>query len=235
MPKHSVTPFTYYTFRYDYTDDSMVEKIKNYFVREFPKYAIFREISDVVGKKHLQGKIGKALSHVQVRKNLLAEFPNVFNRTNYSCVPIDKPDEYDSYICKDGDALINNVFSQEFIDEAVTLRKTKVSEFTAKQTKRSTAMPFTHKVVLDFIVEYPIETQIIQSPEYKMSDSQQLVYDKACECLLYYLLKRLGKIAKVFDDIILQRMYNGMKNLIMMEDDKASLVQLQFKKGRIEL
>jgi len=235
MPKHSITPFTYYTFRYDYTDDSIVEKIKNYFVREFPKYAIFREISDVVGKKHLQGKIGKAMSNVQVRKNLLLEFPNVFNRTNYSCVPIDKPDEYDSYICKDGDALINNVFSQEFIDEAVALRKTKVSEFTKKQTARSAVLPFTHKVVLDFMAEYPIETQIIQRPEYKMTDYEQKVYDKACEGLLMFLLKRLGKIAKVFDDNILQRMYTGIKNHILMCDDKASQVQLGFYKGRIQL
>lgn len=235
MPKHSITPFTYYTFRYDYTDDTIVEKIKNYFVREFPKYAIFREISDVVGKKHLQGKIGKALSNIQVRKNLLSEFPNVFNRTNYSCVPIDKPDEYDSYICKDGDALINNVFSQEFIDEAVALRKTKVSEFTKKQTARSAVLPFTHKVVLDFMVEYPIETQIIQRPEYKMTEYEQKQYDKACEGLLMFLLKRLGKIAKVFDDNILQRMYTGIKNHILMCDDKASQVQLNFYKGRIQL
>jgi len=235
MPKHSVTPFTYYTFRYDYTDDVIVEKLKNYFIREFPKYAIFKEVSDVVGKKHLQGKIGKALSNIQVRKNLLSEFPNVFNRTNYSCVPIEKPDEYDSYICKDGDVLINNVFSQEFIDEAVALRKKNVSEFTKQQTKRSANLPFTLKVVLDFMVEYPIETQIIQSPEYKMTDSQQKIYDKACEGLLFYLLKRLGKIAKQFDDNILQRMYNSIKNHILMCDDKASQVQKNFYLGRIQL
>jgi len=235
MPKHSITPFTYYTFRYDYTDEKVVELIKNYIIREFPKYAIFREVSDVVGKKHLQGKIGKAMSNVQVRKKLLLEFPNVFCRTNYSCKDIQHAEEYDSYICKDGDVLINNVFSQEFIDEAVALHKKKVSEFTAKQTKRSAVLPFTHKVVLDFMVEYPIETQIIQSPEYKMTDSQQKIYDKACEGLLFYLLKRLGKIVKQFDDNILQRMYNSIKNHILMCDDKASQVQKNFYLGRIQL
>lgn len=235
MPKASVTPFTYYTFRYDYTDEQQLDAIMNYIVAQCPKYAIFKEVSDVVGKNHVQGKIGKAMSNGQLRKNLVAEFPKLFNRSNYSCTYIDKPEEYDSYICKQGNPVINNIFTPEYIADAVQLHKDKVAEFTKKETKRSTVLPFTHKVALDFMLELPIEASIIQSPHYKPNDYELKVYQESCDKLLMFLLKRLGKIAKCFDDNILQRMYNGIKNYIVMLDGKASTHQLSTYKGRLDL
>lgn len=235
MPKHSVTPFTYYTFRYDYTDEQQLDNIMKYIVAQCPKYAIFKEVSDVVGKNHVQGKIGKAMSNGQLRKNLLAEFPNLFNRSNYSCTVIEKPEEYDSYICKQGEAVINNIFTPEYIADAVKLHKDKIAEFTKKETKRSTVLPFTHRVALDFMVEHSIEASIIQKPEYKPNDYELKVYQKACDDLLLFLLKRLGKIAKCFDDNILQRMYTGIKNYIVTQDAQGTCKQLSIYKGRLDL
>jgi len=234
MPKSSVTPFTFYTFRYDFKDDNELELIKKYFIRECPKYAIFIEISTKTQKLHIQGKVGKALSCEQLRKNLRAEFPGKFVKSNYSMTDIDHPEEYDSYICKDGKPLCNNVFSQEFIDEAVLLHKSKVVAFEKKKEKQVTET-FTQKVFHDFCKEYPHDVASIQYLVYNPSDYEKNQYDKSCEVLLAFILKRLGKAVKVFDDNILQRMYTGIKNSVIQLDDTSSQKQLKLYKSRIQL
>lgn len=235
MPKQSVTSFTYYSFRYDYDDDDVIEKIRKYIVSQYPKYAIFKEVSSEVSKKHIQGKIGKALSLVQIRKHFKAEFPDLFVKSNYSIGEIKDEDKYDSYICKDGDVLCNNIFTPEYIADAVELHKNKVTEFNIKQKTRVGVLPFTHKVRDDFLLEFPVETKIIQYVMYKPNDYEKKVYNDACKSLLRFLLKRLGKIAKVFDDNILQRMYTGIKNSIIMLDPLAESAQTDFYENRIQL
>jgi len=235
MPKQSITPFTYYTFRYDYTDDTMVEKIKKYFMRDFPKYALFLEVSQDVNKNHIQGKIGKALSLVQVRKNLLAEFPNVFSKSNYSISDIKKPDEYDSYICKDGNVLCNNVFDDEYILSQKEKHIVLHNAFENKKQKKNATVSFTQKIFQDFCKEYPFDVRDIQCRFYQPTDYEKNVYDKACESLLKFILKRLGDVVKVFDDNVLQRMYNGVKNAILALDDKCSHTLLEHYKNRIQL
>lgn len=237
MPKQSTTPFTYYSFRYDYDDLVLLGKIKKYIEVNIPKYAIFDEISDDVKKKHIQGKIGVKLSLVQLKKNLNKEFPNVFVRSNYSIADIKKPDDYDSYIAKDGKVFMNNIpeFTQEYITEQVKKHKTLVTAFENKKQKSESSKTFTEKVTEDFIKENPIDCDYIRSPFYKPNDYEKKLYDIACQKLLQYILKRLGKISKVFDDNILQRMYNGIKNGIIQTDDKCSHLVMKSYENRIQL
>lgn len=237
MPKKSITPFTYYTFRFDYQNEEQLEKIKTYILGNVPKYAIFREISDVVGKPHIQGKVGIALSDEQLRKNIRAALPNMFIRSNYTIAAITDSDLYDSYICKDGVVFMNNVFTSEYILEQVEIRKqNKVAFETKIQKAKSAPVTFTHSVFVDFCKLFPHDvTQIQLGKPYNASDYEKASYLKACNVLLSYILKRLGKIAKVFDDNVLQRMYNGIKNSIIELDDTSSANNYKTYENRIVL
>lgn len=234
MPKKASTPFTYYTFRYDYTDDNQVEKIKNYIEKEIPKYAIFNEISDVVGKKHLQGKIGKEISEIQLRKHFKAEFPDWFIKSNYSIVRINDEEKYDSYICKGGKVVINNIFTDDYIKEQVEKHKEIVTKGDNKKEKLKT-LNFYQQVAVDFVKQYPKECEYIQWIPYKPDDNNKKLQQDALVTLLDYLLKRLGSLAKEFDDNMLQRKYNGIKNYIIQLDVEASRAQTNKYKNRIEL
>lgn len=224
MPKKSITPFTYYTFRYDYPDEEMVYKVMNSIKRLFPKYAIFREISDKVQKPHLQGKIGVALSLIQTRKNLRADLPNVFEGTNYSISNIDDDTAYNSYIAKEGNLVSSNIdiFTSEYIKEQVDKHNQLKIAFESKKQKRLTTKTFTQMVMEEFIKKYPIEVDYIRQPFYKPSDYEKKLYDDACNTLLDYLLQRLGDVVKIFDNQILQRHYTGIKNGILRRDARCS-------------
>lgn len=236
MPKKSSTAFTYYTFRYDYDDEVIVEKIKSYIVSNYPKYALFLEVSQEVNKKHIQGKIGVALSAIQLRKQLKKQFPDVFEKTNYSISDINDADKYDSYICKDGKPLCNNIFTQEYIDEQVKIHSQKVIAFKTKEQKKK-VLNFTQQVMEDFMKEYPSDVNQIRYHYYDVKPSDYVInkYKESTEKLLAYILKRLGKVVKVFDDNILQRMYNGIKNSIVSSDEQSSGKLIDQYKNRIIL
>lgn len=239
MPKQSTTPFTYYSFRYDYNDMEKLNKIKKYIEVNIPKYAIFDEISSEVGKTHIQGKIGLCLSLVQLKKNLKKEFPNEFIKSNYSIAIIKKPDEYDSYIAKDGKVFMNNCkeFTEEYINAQVEKHKQKVSAFEKKNEKIESKLKtktFVMEVTDDFIEKYPMETEHIRSA-YNSSDYLHKYHREACEDLLCFLLTRLGKVSKVFDDNILQRMYTGIKNGIVQRDPLCSRRMAESYENRINL
>lgn len=236
MPKKSITPFTYYAFRYDYQTDLEVEKLRSYIVREIPKYAIFIEVSTEVGKKHVQGKLGKCLSEVQLRKHLKEEFPQ-FEKSNYSLSVIKDVEKYDSYICKDGKPLCNNVFSEEYILEQVIKHTSIVQEFDAKKSNKSKFQTFTQKVLEEFLKKYNGHVIHIQQFSYLFNptDYERESYDKSCEFLLGFLLKNLGDVVKVFDDSILQRLYTGLKNSILQLDEQSSKKQLSYYCSKINL
>lgn len=233
MPKTSSTPFTYYSFRYDYPDDITRDKILSFIKRECMKYAIFDEVSTEVGKKHIQGKIGKAISDVQLRKHFKEAFPKMLVKSNYSLGIIKDAEKYDSYICKDGKALINNIFTSEYIDQQVEKHNQIINEIKVKDIKKSKT--FTEDVAIEFTEKYPNLCSLIISEygEYKPDKSKT---EDAKKMLLGFLLKRLGKIAKVFDNNVLQRMYNGLKNYIIMNaSDEYPSGYIQSFEHKIEL
>lgn len=234
MPKSTTTPFTYYSFRYDYTDDDIVQKIKNYVLREIPKYALFLEVSQDVKKKHIQGKLGKNISEEQLRKHFKKEFPNTFEKSNYSISVIKDPEAYDSYICKEGNVLCNNVFTDDYIDSQKVKHDDLHAKFLVKKEKIQT-QTFTQKVFNDFCKECPQDVKDIQERFHMESDYHKDIYDKACKNLLLFLLKRLGNVVKVFDDVVLQRMYNGLKNSIIYLDAECSQKWLDSYVDRIQL
>lgn len=223
MPTQSSKTFTYYTFRFDYDTVEQVEKVKALILRECPKYAIFDEVSDVVGKQHLQGKIGKCMSCEQIRKRFKAALPDYFVKTNYSIKEIKEEEAYDSYICKDGKVLINNVFTQDYIDSQVKKRVENVAKFEQK-TKKICVKNFTESVASDFVRDHLYAVQQIQQGQnyFKPTDYEKEQLEAAYDLLLSFILKRLGKVAKVFDTNILQRMFNGIKNYIIQLDDESS-------------
>lgn len=236
MPKKSNTPFTYYSFRYDYQTDDEIERIKSYIIREIPKYAIFIEISTEVGKKHIQGKLGKCLSEVQLRKHLKEEFPQ-FEKSNYSIAVIKDIEKYDSYICKDGKPLCNNVFTEEYILEQVNKHVNLVQDNIIRKDKIKASIPFTQKVFEEFVKKHSAHVAHIQTYSYlyNPTDYERDSYDKSCEFLLGFLLKHLGGVVKVFDDCVLQRMYTGLKNSILQMDESSANKQLKYYSSKINL
>ena len=235
MPKTTTTSFTYYAFRFDYTTEEEKEKVKAYIIREIPKYAMFDEVSTEVGKNHIQGKLGKCISDVQLRKHLKSQFPQMI-KTNYSLSIIVDAEKYDSYICKDGKVLCNNVFTDEYIQEQVKIRDDNKSQFQVKVKKIKT-IPFTQQVFEEFVKKFTAEVETIQLFSYKHNPTDYEVHRVkiAHEALLGYILKRLGCVTKVFDDNILQRMYNGIKNSILLLDENSGAAQVIYYSSRINL
>jgi hypothetical protein len=96
-----------------------------------------------------------------------------------------------------------------------------------KNLRRKT---FLQKVVDEFIKEYPDETIYIQREFYKPNDYEKKLYTDACEELLNFLLLKLASNAKMFDDNILQRMYNGIKNsIILLEPNNVGYFGKKYK------
>lgn len=230
MGRKSQTPFTYYTFRFDVdwqVESILLNQLKSYIISEFPKYAIFREISDKTKKPHLQGKIGKNLSTDQIRKNLKKQFPNVFSDTNYSIAIIDNPDKYDSYICKSQNVFCNNVFQDSEIEKYNQIFEEVKEELNLKYEKsgkrQSKSKTFLENVVSEFCEEHPTDVERIHHytiyiPSMDIEIEQ---FRDSKKILFRFLLKRLGKLSKVFDVNILQRMYNGILNSVIHLNEHA--------------
>lgn len=171
-----------------------------------------------------------------MRKNLRADLPNVFEGTNYSISNIDDDIAYNSYIAKEGNLVASNIdtFTPEFIQEQVDKHKQLKTAFESKKQKKESTTTFTQKVMADFILKFPIETDHIRSPFYKPNDYEKKVYDNACRTLLKFILKRLGDVVKVFDDNVLQRMYTGIKNGILQSDDRCCDEVVKMYENRIQ-
>lgn len=228
MGRKSQTSFTYYTFRFDVdwqVESILLNQLKSYIISEFPKYAIFREISDKTKKPHLQGKIGKALSIEQIRKNLRKQFPNVFTESNYSIADI-KTEGYDSYICKSQNVFCNNIFTDEEIKNFNDVFEEVKQELNSKK-KRSKAKSFLQNVVDQFIEQNLDDVNTIihyTIYSYKLTEIELEQMNNSKKRLFKFLMKNLGKSAKIFDTNILQRMYNGILNSLIQSNDNASEV-----------
>jgi len=231
MGRKSTTPFTYYTFRFDIdwqdeNNNSFLSKLKNYIMATFSKYAIFSEISDKTKKPHLQGKIGQALGLERIRELLKKQFPGVFHDTNYSMSLVDHPEKYDSYICKSNNIFCNNVFTlseiQQYNDTYSEVKEELKSKYETGK-KQSKSKTFLENVVREFSELHPSDVERIHHytiyiPSMDIEIEQ---FRDSKQILFRFLLKRLGKLAKVFDVNILQRMYNGILNSVIHLSEHA--------------
>lgn len=235
----------YITFRYDlpeendneclalnYIDEDFFEhydkrqkQVINYIEHNFMKYAIAFEISTITKKPHLQGKIFITKDLETVRKNMKKDL-GFLNRSNYSLAIIKEPEKYDSYICKDGNLILNNVFTDEFIKESMEKHKEVIVK-----NQENEKLTFTQRIARDYKIEN--ECGIIK--QFSYSNACDLELNKAHEHLLRYILKRLGKVVKCFDERELQRIYNGVKNSIIYENEDTLEREVQFYSKRIEL
>jgi hypothetical protein len=227
----SETPFTYYAFRFDIDwriDSPLLNQLKSYIISEFPKYSIFQEISDIEKKPHLQGKIGKALSRQQVIKNIKKAFKDTFVGSNYCIAEIKEPEKYDSYFCKSNNIFMNNIFTQSQIDyfnEIYESVKHELENNHGVKIKQSKSKTFLQKVVYEFNQQHYECVEILHHYHvynWNLTEDEKSKTLSSKITLLKHLMKMLGSNGKVFDTNILQRMYNGIYNSIIQQNEDAA-------------
>lgn len=208
------------TFRFDYETEEQKIKALEYIKNNFMKYCIADEIADKTKKLHLQGKVLLKKSIETERRNMKKQLP-FLNTSNYSFAKIKDKDEYDSYICKSGNLPLNNCFDEKFVLDAVEkhrILKEAFDEKTKLKKIRDKQLTFTQELTRDFQKDHPNLCENLIN--YSYSHDEELIYETKMN-LLKYILKRLGSLSKVFDKIILQRLYNGVKFGILKDNDKV--------------
>jgi len=220
----------YYTFRLDIKhDDAKLEQLQDYIKANYPKYAIFKEFGDETKKPHIQGKIGSTSCLQTLRNKFKKTFPLLFVGTSYSITYIKDIEKYDSYICKQDNIWLNNIFTQEQINNFN-------KNYEIKEKVKSTT--FTQKVYKDFIIEYESDCNVIRHfcyYNYKLSDEEKDKLNYSKKQLLEYILKRLGSLTQVFDSHVLQKMYNGILNSILQDDSQSQKRQMEYWSNVIQL
>jgi len=219
MPTISKAPFTYFTFRFDYESEQQLTQLSSWVLANCAKYALFDEVSDVVEKKHIQGKLGIKLGLIQFRK-IIKKSLTFLQGTNYSMAEIKEPDKYDSYICKTGKMWLNNIFDESFILAQVSKHEDLVLEF--KNKKQKAPVAFLAKVSAEFLTLYPARVILLQTYYWRTAhystDLEKDANKIETAFLLAFLLKRLGNAVKAFDNCVLQRLYTGLKNSIVFQN-----------------
>lgn len=215
----------YYTFRFDY--EGFEEKLPSllaYIKSECSSYVIFDEVAEKTKKLHYQGKIKPVKSVETFRRNLLKSFP-MFNRSNYSIAPV-KKDTYDIYITKDGKVVINNLWSQEKIEE---LQKAyvKPSEFKEVMKEKKPNETWSQRIANEMEKEIPsvintyinlIQFESLGTEEF--SSSQYQVFRQAKHDMLEFMLDRMGKAVKTLSKSVINGLFYGITNHFLMKSDK---------------
>ena len=209
------------TFRFDYSSVEEKTTVLKYIEKTFTTYAIADEIAEKTKKLHLQGKVYIRKSIETERRDIKKQC-NFLERTNYSMAPIRKAiEEYDSYICKSGNMVLNNIFTIDYILEQVKKHNECVTNYQEKVKKETKLKPsFTKQISIDFKKEFPQQAEFINKFSYQKGKDMDMT--ESHKELLCFILTRLGSIAKVFDKCILQRMYNGVK-FALINDNKETL------------
>jgi len=214
-----------YTFRLDVEwreneekhEGVFLNQLKDYIKANMPQYALFCEISKKTKKPHIQGIIASKYKVENIRKRFKDIWSYKFVKPFYSIVEVKDEQKYLSYISKEGLPWLNNLLSQEEIDE--------FNEKYEGEDNIQKSITFTQKVLKEFRDTYKYEYDVIRHFSffnYKMDDHDTKLLNDAKGHLLSFILKKLGNIAKVFDEVILQRIYNGVKNGIICEDNNVN-------------
>jgi hypothetical protein len=227
----------FYTFRLDCDynkEDILLEQLELLIKANLPKYCIFKEISSKTKKPHLQGIIGSKLkSNVSVAKIFKQVYPDRFTGTNYSIVKVKDIEQYQSYISKDGNIFINNYLSQESIDNYNANYKDIKTNYTIKDSRT-----FTQKVHSYFVEKHESECITLRHfyhYDYNMTESEKARQRQAKYKLIQFILNHLGDVVKVFDKNILQRIYNGILNKIILDDNKCQEKYVAHWANQLEL
>lgn len=216
---------TYYTFRLDINwsaEEELLKRLEAYIKANFPKYCIFKEIAKETKKEHLQGIIASNYKLTKVRKQFTSSvYKTLFTGTNYSIAEIKDYQKYISYCCKDNTVWINNVLTQEDINNY----NKEYENLPVKVVKHTT---FTQKVYKEYL-QRDKQLNILQGLyyQYNLPENEKELLKEAKKDLLGFILYKLGCLVQVFDERTLLKMYNGILNKIL-QDDKCS------KKNQLE-
>lgn len=192
------SPVKWYTFRYDYTDEELLEKVGLFIKQNCRKYVIFKEIATETGKPHVQGKLIPIKSVETFRRGLQDKFKNVFVKSNYSIVMVKKED-YDKYICKEKNVWINNVWSQEEIENNYT-EYWKVNNKIASKIKKEKVKSWSEELTQEIDAAYPNRGWIYDAVTMK------IIGDK--------VLEKLGKTSKKLSLTIYRDLCLGQLNAL---------------------
>ena len=203
----------YYTFRYDYTDKTFLDILLPYIKRECSKYVIFDEIASETGKFHIQGKIMPCKSCIRFREDMRKQYKGFFERSNYSIAPIQKPDEYDLYICKDKKPLINNVWTDAEINDKSKAYWECNKTIQIKKEKKDKALTWSQQLTEAIRKKYPGKQFKYYAEDIKIIGEETL---KA----LGVSSKKLG--TKIYQEIVLGQLnalnpdHSGLRDLMYM-------------------
>lgn len=243
MPKRD-NVFKYSTFRVDvsFDDHVMLDRLEKWIKSESMSYLIMKEVSDVVQKEHLQGKIGTKLSVSRLRQKFKEVFPEIHHGM-YSIQEVDKPQQYDQYICKGEkhglwtEWIRTDIFTDDWIDGNHNLYWNVNSEllgFINTKKKRLSAVSFTQKMTKLLQEQHTcvVDKYISLTLEYNKNDYENNELDKIRLEIFGLIMKELGSISKVFDDHVLIKLWNGITNSFIQQSsyDVSSHNENLFKK-----
>jgi len=216
----------YLTFRFDYEEhESILPAILDFIKANCSSYVIFDEIAEKTKKKHIQGKIIPVKSMETFRRKLQESFVNVFIKSNYSIAKVNK-EYYDSYICKDGHVVINNIWTEDEIKELQSKHVPK-QEFIAQCKEKKKLQTWSQKVAEEMEIEIPdaidkyiklLQFESLGTDNYSGYQFEQ--FTDAKNRMLEFMLDRMGTAVKTLSSSIINGLFYGITNYFLMKSHK---------------
>lgn len=216
----------FYTFRFDYEGhEAKLPVLLDYIKFNCSKYVIFNEVAKETKKLHYQGKIMPTKSINTFRRNLLKGFP-MFKRSNYSIAPIRK-EGYDLYICKDGDVVINNVWTADEINDRQQQFNETADGFAAEAKKKAKPLEtWSQRVAKEMEDKIPnvIQTymNLIVFEElgiHEFTANEFQTFKNAKLNMLEFMLDRMGNAVKTLSKSIINSLFYGVTNHFLMKSN----------------
>jgi len=218
----------YYTFRVDMSWNTVPEHqevmihLASYIKANFSHYCIFKEIADITKKEHLQGHVGCKWSKTKARELFTKSiYKKYFHDDKYSLTHIKDYDKYVSYCCKQGDVWINNILTQEEINE--------INKKYENKREKVRATTFTQKCLKEYILrENDIKLLHSLYYQYGLTDDEKNLFISEKKKLLGFILSKLGNLVQPFDRGSLHKIYNGILNSILQHDKQSQKRNLDY-------
>ena len=216
----------YLTFRFDYeTHESKLQAILDFIKANCSSYAIFDEVAEKTKKKHIQGKIIPVKSMETFRRQLQQSFVNVFIKSNYSIAKVEK-EYYDTYICKDGNIVINNIWTEQEIKDLQAKHIPK-QEFIQQCKEKKKLQSWSQKVAEEMEKEIPdVIQKYIELLQFETLDNSDFScyeftqFKNAKESMLEFMLDKMGTAVKTLSSSIINGLFYGITNHFLMKSHK---------------
>lgn len=192
---------------------------------------VAKENGSITEKKHIHCLFEhdpKKLS--TLRQQFLKKFDCYKGNKSYSLESIKKELENNQrYLCKGEKEGEHNILWSIYTDSEIQkfhndYWQQNASQNYSKKDKEKTNTSWSQKVKLEFniIHEQYVNTIIHYHSDYQPSDYLKTQYEEARRQLFNFILKCLGKSAKLLDEQIIRKLYNGIMNQYIQQDAKAS-------------